>query len=415
MRFRLPRRHRRLAVVALTAAVLAATATAAYAAVSPAPNTNTIGSGGYVATTTAAAGFTANQAVIAADQYGLTVAGGRHGIKMCNSASGETAAVGLFSGNLSTEYAVQYGVDVAPGCPFGQGALTTFPNLSAVPFGHHVWVSEQSVTRTRTIRILVCFLGGPHHPVPVPTPTQLPVTPSTSTSTTPAPVTSTTSPAPVTSTTSPAPATSTTTAATTALIVRHGVTPGPGVYGPGAPMVGNQLPGDFFRCVIIRKTITRNVVVFLADDLDAPVATPLAGDLAGVQVAVAHVPAGTVFDTAGAGVSENLTSLVACAGGGFPITLNGTPIGQVADYASAACQPVSVFEYAGAQVAGGPFTDWLTLNTTEAISPSAGGALVAPNGSIAGGINLGPHGPVTAGASVTGSHFVMFTGNAPVA
>jgi hypothetical protein len=374
--------RRRLAVIVTAAAVaLGAGAAAAYAAVSPAPNTNTIGSGGYVASTTAAAGFTANQAVIAADQYGLTVAGGRHGVKMCNSTSGETAAAGLFSGNMSTSYAAQYGVSVAPGCPFGQGTLTDFPNLSAVPFGHHVWVSEQLITRTRTVRLLVCFLGGPRV-----NPLETPTTPDTGTPS----------------------------ASTTALVVRHGVTPVPGVTEPGAPLIAGQLPGDFFRCRIITKTITRNLVLFQADDLDAPVATPVAGDLAGVQTATVRVPAGTVFDRAGAGISENLTALVACTGGGFPITLNGTPAGEVADYASAACQPVSVFEYAGAQIGTGPFTDWLALDTTEAISPSAGGALVAPNGSIAGGINSGPHGPAASGASVTGSHFVMFTGNAPV-
>jgi hypothetical protein len=405
MKFRLPRRR---AAVIVTAAALAlgAGAGAAFAAVSPSPNVNMIGSGGYVASTTTTGGFTANQAVIAGDQYGLTVAGGRHGIKMCNSTTGETAAAGLFSGNMSTSYAAQYGVSAAPGCPFGEGTLTDFPNLSAVPFGHHVWVSENLITRTRTVRILVCFLGGPHHPPVVPTPTQLPVTPTTS------PATSTTSPA--TGTTSPAPATSTTTAATTALVVRHG-TPGPVVTEPGAPVIGGMLPGDFFRCRIITRTITKNVVLFQADDLDAPTVTPVAGDLAGVQTAVVHLPRGTTFDRAGAGISENVTALTACTGGGFPITLNGTPPGQVADYASGACQPVSVFEYAGAQLAGGPFTDWLSLDTTEAISPSAGGALVAPNGSIAGGVNIGPHGPTASGASVTGSHFVMFTGNAPVA
>jgi hypothetical protein len=380
MKLRLPRRR---AAVIVTAAALAlgAGAGAAYAAVSPAPNTNAIGSGGYVATTASTAGFTANQAVVAADQYGLTVAGGRHGIKMCNAASGETAAVGLFSGNMSTDYAVQYGVSAAPGCPFGQGTLTGFPNLAAVPFGHHVWVSEQKITRTRTVRILVCILGGPRV-----NPLQTPTTPATTPS-----------------------------AVTTALVVHHGVTPVPGVTEPGAPLIAGQLPGDFFRCKIITRTITKNVVLFQADDLDAPTVTPVSGDLAGVQTATVKLPAGTTFDNAGAGISENLTALTACTGGGFPITLNGTPAGQVADYASGACQPVSVFEYAGAQDGTGPFTDWLTLNTTEAISPSAGGALVAPNGSIAGGINSGPHGPVADGASVTGSHFVMFTGNAPVA
>ena len=316
------KRKRRIAgVAAITAGLLTASGVA-LAAVAVSPQTNTIGAGGYDATTTSTAGMTSNQAVVAGDQYGLTVAGGRHGVALCNSTTDEKAAIGLFSGNLSTAYAVQYGVGVTAGCPAGEipaANLVTFPALAAVPFGHHVWVSERLVKKTKTVRILICILKDKHDGAPVATPTD----------------------------------------------------------NEGSDAFGKHLHGDFFKCFIITRTFTKNVVVFQAQDLDAPTATPLSGDLAGVQTAVVHVPAGTVFNHAVAGISANTTALVACSGNGFPISL----VGQ-ATYASAACQNVSVLEYAGFTDGTGPFTDYQSGTTTELISPSAGGALVAPNQSI---------------------------------
>ena len=346
------RRRRWLVTAAATSALVLGGGAAALAAVAVSPQTNTIGAGGYDAVTTSTAGMTSNQAVVNGDQYGLTVAGGRHAVALCNSTTDEKAGVGLFSGNLSTAYSVQYGVGVTAGCPAGEipaADLVTFPALAAVPFGHHVWVSERLVKKTKTVRILICILKDKHDGSLEPTPTD----------------------------------------------------------NAGPDAFGNRLHGDFFKCFIIKRTFTKNVVVFQAQDLDAPTATPLSGDLAGVQTAVVHVPAGTVFNHAVAGISANTTALVACSGNGFPISL----VGQ-ATYASAACQNVSVLEYAGFTDGTGPFTDYQSGTTTELISPSAGGALVAPNQSI-NTTNLGPHG-TSAGASTTGSHFVNFTGNAPV-
>ncbi len=418
------RGRRRLYTIAAATAALLAGAGTALAAVSLTPQTNTVGAGGYTATTTASSGFSSVQAVINGGQYGLTVAGGRHGVKMCNSTSGEAAAVGLFSNNLNTDYAVQYGVGVSsPGCPAGETpALVTFPGLAAVPFGHHVWVNERLVTRTRTVRILVCVLVDRHDGRPVPTPS--PSNPTASPSITASVSQPTASPTDITGsggtespTESPSVTQPTASPSITPSVSQPTAEPTPTPSGtptinPNGSIGGLSLPGFTLRCRIITRTITRNVVLFEAQDLDAPVATPLSGDLAGVQTATLHVPAGTVFDTAAAGVSENVTALTHCLGGGFPITLNGTPLGQVADYASAACQEVSVFEYSGATIGTGPFTDWLSLNTQELISPSAGGALVAPNGSIT-TANLGPHG-TSPDASTTGDHWVNFTGNAPV-
>ena len=344
-------------------------------------------------------------------------------MQLCNDSTDYKAAAGLFSGNLNTDYAVQYGAATTSGCPAGEipaTDLTTFPNLSAVPFGHHVWVDVQHTTVTRTIRLLICVLVNSHgQPVPTPTPT-----PTSTSTATPTPTgTSTVTPAPVSpgtatptgtpTSTATATATPTGTATTTALIRHHTTDPAPApVTGPGA-IPGNLLPGFILHCRIVTRTITRNALVFSAQDLDAPVATPVAGDLAGEQTATVRAPAGTVFNHATAGISENTTALTHCTGGGFPISLNATTSpGVLSSYASAACQPVGVFEYSGAAISSGPFTDFLSLNTTELISPSTGGALVAPNGSIT-TANLGPHGTAS-NASTTGDHFVMFTGNAPV-
>jgi cell division septation protein DedD len=424
------RRWRVPVIAGATAALLAGTAAAAFAVVSPSPNTNTIGAGGYDVGTP---GVTSNQEVINADQYGLTLAGGRQGVKMCNSTSNETSAIGLFSGNLNTDYAVQYGAGVVTCQPAGQlpaGDLVTLPGLSAVPFGHHVWINESLTTKVKTVRLLICVLESPGgKPVPTPTPTPIgtsTVTPTatpTGTSTvtvapvtpTPTPTLTTTTPAPTpttTYTTTPATTpTGTATASTTALVRHNGSdpSPGPSVTEPGG-IPGNQLPGFIIKCHIVVRTFTVNKVVFEAQDLDAPTSPPAAGDLPGVQTAAVSVPAGTTFDHAVWGASENTTALVPCSGGGFPIAIN-TP-GLTANYASAACQPLSVGEYA-------TYNTGLTVNPlgpaapiTEVISPSAGGATMAPNGSLT-STNLGPHGTAS-DASTTGGHFVTFSANAPV-
>jgi hypothetical protein len=417
------RRWRVPVIAAATAVLLAGGGAVAYAAVSPTPQTNTIGAGGYDATTTSTAGMTSNQAVVAGDQYGLTVAGGRHGVKLCNSTTNETAGIGEFSNNLNTDYSVQYGVGVTTGCPAGElpaGDLVTFPALAAVPFGHHVWVNERLINRVRHIKLLICVLFGIHnHPVPTPVPTGTETatpTPTGTSTATVAPVTSTPTPTPTKTHTHEAP-TSTATATTAAKITRNddpsdNPTPEPFVTEPGG-IQPNILPGFHLRCHIVVRTISVHRILFEAQDLDAPVATPTSGDLAGVQVATVSVPAGTSFNHASAGVSENTAALTHCVGGGFPISINAaTSPGVLSSYASAACQPVSVLEYAGFTDGTGPFTDYLSGTTTELISPSTGGALVAPNGSIT-AANLGPHGTAS-DASATGDHFVMFTGNAPV-
>jgi hypothetical protein len=376
---------------------------------------NTIGAGGY---DVAAANVTGNQEVIAADQYGLTLAGGRQGVKMCNGTSNETAAAGLFSGNLSTAYAVQYGAGIAPCQPAGQlpaGNLNTFPGLAAVPFGHHVWVNETLIQRVRHVRLLICVLfDRNHNPVPTPTPTgSMTAGTGTVAPVTPSPTPTTPTPTPTkTHTYSPQPG-ATQTASTTAHISRHGdggtPVPAPQVTGPGGIQFG-QLPGFFLHCRIVVRTFTVNQILFEAQDLDAATVTPLAGDLPGVQTATVHVPAGTTFDHAIWGASENTTHLVPCAGNGFPIPLTA-PGG--ATYASAACQPLSVGEYAtfttGTVVT--PLGPAATI--TEVISPSAGGATMAPNQSLT-AVNAGPHGTAS-DASVTGGHFVVSSANAPVA
>jgi hypothetical protein len=396
-------------VIGGTVALLLGTAATAFALVSPAPNVNTIGAGGYDVGTP---GVTGNQEVINADQYGLTLAGGRQGVKMCNSSSNETSAIGLFSSNLNTDYAVQYGAGVVTCQPAGQlpaGNLNTFPGLAAVPFGHHVWVNETLVQRVKRVKLLICVLFDLHHHVPVPNPTESVANPTAS------PETSTANPT-ASATASVANPTASATETPTVTPVTPAPTPSPTRtynHDPGlgnVPGVQNILPGFTLRCHIVVRTFAINRVVFEAQDLDAPTVTPTAGDLAGVQFASVPVPAGTTFDHAVWGASENLTSLVACSGAGFPIPIN-TP-GLTANYASAACQPLSVGEYAtyntGATV--NPLSGPATI--TEVISPSAGGALMAPNGSLT-STNLGPHGTAS-DASLTGGHFVTFSANAPV-
>jgi hypothetical protein len=406
MRCALRGRRPRFLFTLLAALVSLAFATAAFAAVSPTPNANDIGAGGYDAASTNPAGFTDNQAVIQADQYGLQISGGRVGVKMCNASSGESAVIGEHSSNTNTDYAVQYGAGVgSPGCPAGEvpaASLVTFPNLAAVPFGHHVWVDERVVTRTFEVKFLICILfDRHHHPVPTPTGTGEPS------------VTNPTSPPTTEQPTSPA----TTAAALAAKFTQTGgPVPEPQVTEPGGPI--NPEPHGFhLLCRIVIRTFTKHAVVFTAQDLDAPVATPLAGDLAGVQTAVirfgsgpGEIPVGTVFDHGSNGISENTSLLTGCSGAGFPTLLAGP-----AAYDSAACQPVAVFEYAAATEGAGSPADFQALTSTEVISrtpPSSANAdaLVAPDNSIT-PTNLGPHGPTAAGAVTAGSHYVDFTGN----
>ena len=418
-----PRRRRSRAWVVLAAltAVLLGAGTA-LAAVAAAPNANQIGAAGYDATTADPLGFTDNQAVENADQYALQVSGGRLGVKMCNGTSHESAAIGEFSGNTNTTYAVQYGTGVAPDCPAGQipaADLHTFPALSNVPFGHHVWVDERVITKVKTIRLLVCVLVNKHngHPAPTPTATQPTpgITPSVS-----QPTASPTSESPSapptdisgsggTEVPSESPSVSQPTASPTGTepVVTPTVNPN------GSVSLG--IPGFTLKCHIVTKTIRKHVLLFQAQDLDAPVATPLAGDLAGVQVATIPfgsptLPNGTIFDHANNGSTENLSLLTPCAGAGFPTALAGP-----AAYDSAACQPLVVFEFAAAAPGAGPPQDFQALTTTEVISRTPAtsanaNALMAPDNSIT-ATNLGPHGPVASGAVIAGSHYVDFSGN----
>ena len=64
-------------------------------------------------------------------------------------------------------------------------ALSTFPGLAAVPFGHHVWVNETLITKVKRVRLLVCVLFG-HNGHPVPTPSVSAVNPTASAEATPA-------------------------------------------------------------------------------------------------------------------------------------------------------------------------------------------------------------------------------------
>lgn len=425
------RRGRRLWVITAALAAVLTGAGTALAAVSATPASNNIGAAGYDATTTDPAGFTDNQAVVAGDQYGLQVRDGRLGVKLCNGTSHESAAIGEFSGQLNTTYAVQWGAGVSAGCPAGNvPTLTTFPALAAVPFGHHVWVDERVITRTRTIKLLVCVLfDRDNHPAPTPTPTGTGTPAPTQSAGAPTPTDTgsptvnpvTPSPSPTHTrhhSESPSPSGSGDETSLTAKITHHrpggDPSPGPEVTGPGA-LSGNELPGFTLRCHIVIRTITRHVLLFQAQDLDAPTVTPLAGDLAGVQTATVPfgspgLPSGTVFDHASHGISLNTAQLTGCTGAGFPTALGGP-----AAYDSAACQPVVVFEYAAATIGSGAPQDFQALTTTEVIdrnppTSNSANALAAPDNSIA-PLNLGPHGPVASGAVTAGSHDVDFTGN----
>ena len=343
-------RHRRRVLIAITAALVAAAGigtTEALAAVAPAPLTAANGSGGYDAVST---NFTDVQAVDTATQYGTTVRGGAQGVQLCNGASSRAAQLGLLTDNVSTAYSVASAVGTlaAPGCPAG-GQLSspvTFPALAAVPFGHHVWLNINR-TRTRVVRrVLICIPNSPS-PSPSATPTST-------------------------------------------------VTPTPS---PSAPPV---VPG--FTCHFRTVVRAANLVVFEAQDLDAPTTAAPAGDQPGVQTRTVRVGRGLRFDHASGGLNANLTALTPCSGNGFPATLTGP-----AAYTTAACQPVAGFTYAAAAQGSGPLVALDTLNLAEGISPNATAALVAPNNSLV-GTSTGPHGTAS-DAATAGSAFSVFTGN----
>jgi hypothetical protein len=345
--------NRRIATTA-AALVLGAglAAGTAFAAVNPAPETTVNGNAGYNATTsliTNPQGFTDGQAVVQPNQYGLTIKSGAQGAQGCNSTTGFGAQVGVLSTNLTTVYQVASSVGTipAPGCPSG-GVI---PGGVVFPGLAAVPFGHHvwvDWSLVKKVKKIKVLI----------------------------------------------------------CIVKD-------KYGATAPLptgLGQKDYGKHYRCYYAYIVIKKTAVAFQAQDLDAP-ATPTAGDLAGVQTRYVHVPYGTRFDNSGVGVNENLTGMTACAGlaadgNTYPRTLAGP-----AAYVSAACQPVSVFEYATSSIAGGPATDFQTLTTAEAISPTAAlpGALTAPNNSIS-AVNTGPH---AATGSATGSHFGMNTGNAP--
>jgi len=331
--------------------------TAALAAVSGTPVASANGNGGYDATTADAAGFTDVQSDVTGGQYGLTVNAGAHGVQLCNKTTSFGAQVGLLSDNLKTTYHVATGTGTipAPGCPVG-GVLPSpvdFPALTAVPYGHRVWLDANLVQKTKTYKVLICVIRiGEHHALAPLAPDQAPPT---------------------------------------------GIVPKAGLYGG-------------FRCYFKTITRTRDVVVFMAQDLDAPTAAPVAGDLPGVQTRYVHVPHGTVFTDAGAGVNENLTKLVACAGNGFPESLAGP-----AAYVTAACQPISAFDHTTATVAAGAPQGLSALTTTEGVSPgttTATPALIAPDNTLAVTPATTPPG-TAANASTGGDSLTMYSGNAP--
>ena len=124
-----------------------------------------------------------------------------------------------------------------------------------------------------------------------------------------------------------------------------------------------------------------------------------------VYTATVRTPVTHYIHPAG-GVIEDLATLTPC------LDASNNPVPGVlagpAAYTSAACHPVDTFEYATYQV--GTTVSALTAGTaSEAISPAASPALVAPNNSAT-LVNTGPHG-TSPTASVTGTHFVTSTGN----
>ena len=274
------------AILGGSAAMLLAGTVAAWAVVSAAPQVNAIGTAGYDVNTP---GITGNQEVINPDQYALTVKDGNQGIQACNGTTGDSMKLGLHSANLTTVFQAQWALASAPGCP-ANGALpgTTIPALSAVPFGHHVWLNETLVTKVKRVKLLICIVIDKHDGKPAPEPTD--------------------------------------TAPPSGSPFGQGQEHAPGL---GAlPGTQDKLDGFILKCRFVVKTFTRQTAVFEAQDLDAPTGTPVAGDLPGVQTVV--VPLFPVFhhtvvsfDHASWGASANATALVPCAGNGFPVALAG--------------------------------------------------------------------------------------------
>ena len=383
---------------------------AAFAAVSPTPAENNIGAGGYDSVTTDPAGFTQGQEVLLANQYSLTIATGNQGVQGCNGTSGESAKIGLHSTNTSTVFQAQWAVGAAAGCPTN-GPLTgvTFPNLSAVPYNHHVWMHWQLINRVKNVRILVCILNGrDHRPVPTPSPSVANpiVTPSGSVSASASPtVAQPTASASVSPTVNPQSASPSATAP-----------PGVQQVNPVYPgLEPGHLHGFGIRCHIIVKTINKTAVLLQAQDLDALTVNPLAGDLAGVQSVIVPLPRGTVFDHASWGATEDTTAMKPCAGPAadgftYPRTLAGP-----AAYITTACQPANEAGYLTASIGAGPAQDPTVLNTTELTSPvGVGVTLVAPNNSLTATTPITfPHSTDPA-ASPAGGHDALLLGNAPV-
>ena len=421
-RHRAPRQRRRYRVLLASLAFVLAAAVgvpAALAAVNPAPETATNGNAGYDARN--AAGFTDTQAVVNPDQYALTIAKGAQGAQLCNTTSGFGAQVGLASNNLTTVFAVGsvVGTIPTPGCPAGgeiPGAVI-FPNLSAVPYGHHVWTDVSLVKKTKTIRVLICFPVEKATGHVVPTMTPSPTTSAAGTPTSTATSTASTTakhygaarrhstPTPSATTTTATPTPTSTVSVTAPPTATPTGTPSP------LPTAGKPRHDLKFICVFKTITIVKNVVAFQAQDLDAPT-VPTPGDLAGVQTRYVAVPAATLFDSAGLGVNENLTNMVACAGPAADLNTYPRTLAGPAAYTTAACQPVSVFEFGTATPTGGVPADFQALTTQEGISPAGtttAPALVAPNNTIS-TVNTGPHAPT---GSAAGSHFQINTANTP--
>ena len=382
-----PRRRRALTITAITAALLTAAGTA-LAAVATIPATSTVGAGGYEATTANPAGFTDSQAVTAANQYGLIVKSpGAQGVFLCDTSTGLAAQAGQVSSNVNTAYSV---VSVlgkpTGGCPNNGVAPgpVTFPGLAVVPNGHHVWTNVLVAQKVKRVRLLICVLVDKDngHPVatPSPTATQLPGNGITAPSASPSESVSTAPPTDISgSGGTEAPTESPTVSQPTASA--EAPSESPSVSQPiVVPTVNPQgqtvlsIPGFTLKCRVVTKTIRKATVTFEAQDIDAPTVNPLAGDLAGVQTRTVPLPAGTVFDSAGAGIVQNTAALTPCTGTGFPALLSGP-----AAYTSRACQNVNITEYATAAIGGGASQDYGALNTSEVVTPNSSAALIAPN------------------------------------
>jgi len=363
-------RKLRIAAVTTATTALVIGGGAAWAAVAGTPTATTIGMGGYISHSTDPAGFTDIQDVDAGNQYSLTTAVGTQGVGTCDSAHGVAVKNGLFSSNLNTNFAVQWGLATGSACP-AAGAVpgTTFPNLANVPYGHRVWLDITKVTKDKKVKLLICILkfrdgktDFGHQPSPVQT-----------------------------------------------------ETPGTDEQLPDG--MGTRLHGHFIKCFIVFKVIHKDFALFRAQDLDAPTATPVAGDLPGVQTAIVKLPKHTTFDYAAWGINANTTNIVACTGlaaDGF--TYSRTLAGPAA-YISGACQPAVEAGYATARIGTGASQDPTALDTTEVISgagTAADPAKVAPDNSLTATTPAAfPHG-TDPNASLVGGHLTVELGNAPV-